>query len=95
MNPFDDDAADFLVLVNDAGQHSLWPTFRPVPQGWRTVYGPGARSGALAYVEANWPDITARPQTEAAAPAGPAHSADPMAATAGPARHGSAPAPAS
>ncbi len=63
MNPFDDDAADFLVLVNDAGQHSLWPTFRPVPQGWRTVYGPAARSAALAYVEANWPDITARPRT--------------------------------
>ena len=76
MNPFDDDAADFLVLVNDAGQHSLWPTFRPVPQGWRTVYGPGARSGALAYVEANWPDITARPQTEAAAPAAEAAPAE-------------------
>ncbi len=60
MNPFDDDAADFLVLVNDVGQHSLWPTFRPVPDGWHTVYGPGPRSGALAYVEANWTDITPR-----------------------------------
>lgn len=61
MNPFDDETAHFLVLVNDAGQHSLWPTFRPVPEGWRSVYGPGPRPDALAYVEANWTDITPRP----------------------------------
>ncbi|MGC5412591.1 MbtH family NRPS accessory protein, partial [Streptomyces sp. DT225] len=24
-NPFEDDEARFLVLVNGAGQHSLWP----------------------------------------------------------------------
>lgn len=57
MNPFDDDSADFLVLVNELGQHSLWPTFRPVPQGWRTVAGPAPRAEALAFVEENWPDI--------------------------------------
>ncbi|GAB94935.1 MbtH protein [Kineosphaera limosa] len=66
MNPFDDDDADFLVLVNDAGQHSLWPTFRPVPAGWRTVYGPGPRGDALAYVEANWHDIRPLAPTQAA-----------------------------
>ena len=62
MNPFDDDSADFLVLVNDLGQHSLWPTFRPVPQGWETVHGPVPRPEALAYVETHWRDITPRPR---------------------------------
>lgn len=59
MNPFDDDTAQFLVLVNEAGQHSLWPTFRAVPDGWRTVHGPDDRASALAYVDEHWPDITA------------------------------------
>ena len=26
-NPFDDKNATFLVLVNEEGQHSLWPSF--------------------------------------------------------------------
>ncbi len=32
-NPFDDPDGTFYVLVNDEGQHSLWPTFADVPQG--------------------------------------------------------------
>ena len=39
-NPFDDPSAKFFVLVNQEGQHSLWPEFRPAPQGWQAVYGP-------------------------------------------------------
>lgn len=35
VNPFDDPDATFLVLVNDEGQHSLWPAFADVPDGWR------------------------------------------------------------
>lgn len=69
MNPFDDDDAQFLVLVNDAGQHSLWPTFREVPPGWDTVHGPGTRQDALTYVEANWTDITPRHRDRAGTPA--------------------------
>ncbi|MFF1480472.1 MbtH family protein [Streptomyces sp. NPDC058301] len=30
-----------LVLVNAAGEHSLWPAFAPVPAGWDAV-GPAA-----------------------------------------------------
>ncbi|WP_369027930.1 MbtH family NRPS accessory protein, partial [Nocardia farcinica] len=26
-NPFDDDNARFYVLINDEGEHSMWPTF--------------------------------------------------------------------
>jgi MbtH protein len=33
-NPFDDNDGTFLVLVNAEGQHSLWPSFAPVPPGW-------------------------------------------------------------
>ncbi|MYU24109.1 MbtH family protein [Streptomyces sp. SID8352] len=66
-NPWDDADAVFLVLVNDEGQHSLWPATTPVPPGWRTAQGPAARSACLAYVEENWTDL--RPRSLAVPPA--------------------------
>ena len=57
INPFDDDNASFLVLVNDEEQHSLWPTFADVPAGWRVVYGEADRAACLDYIEQNWTDI--------------------------------------
>lgn len=59
-NPFDDDNADFVVLVNDEEQHSLWPVFADVPDGWRVVFGEAQRAACLEYIEANWPDIRPR-----------------------------------
>lgn len=56
-NPFDDDTIEHLVLVNDEGQHSLWPEFAEIPSGWNRVHGPVLRQEALAYVERNWTDL--------------------------------------
>lgn len=56
-NPFDDPDGTFLVLVNDEGQHSLWPSFVAVPDGWRTVYGEDTKDGCVAYVEHHWTDL--------------------------------------
>lgn len=38
-SPFDDrgDEPSHVLLVNAAGEHSLWPVFAEVPAGWRTV----------------------------------------------------------
>ena len=56
-NPFEDDNAEYLVLVNDEGQYSLWPVFCDVPSGW-SVTGPRAkRQECLAWIEANWTDM--------------------------------------
>jgi MbtH protein len=56
-NPFDDKDGRFYVLVNDEEQHSLWPTFSPVPEGWRIVFGEESRDACIAYVEENWTDM--------------------------------------
>lgn len=56
-NVFDDENGEFLVLVNDEGQHSLWPSFHDVPGGWNVVFGPEKRPGCLDYVEQNWVDM--------------------------------------
>lgn len=60
IDPFEIDDASYLVLVNDLGQHSLWPEAIDVPAGWRTVFRPGGRQDCLDYVVANWTDITPR-----------------------------------
>lgn len=67
MNPFDDDDGSFYVLVNDEDQHSLWPAFATVPDGWRIVFGQGSRANCLAYVEETWTDMRPRSLREAMA----------------------------
>lgn len=57
VNPFDDDNGSFLVLINGANQHSLWPVFADVPAGWRAVYGEAHGAACLDYIEQNWPDM--------------------------------------
>ncbi|ANN20075.1 MbtH family protein [Amycolatopsis orientalis] len=56
-NPFDNEDGSFFVLVNDEGQHSLWPSFAEVPSGWTRVLGETTRQECLAYVEENWTDL--------------------------------------
>ena len=55
-NPFDDENGVFHVLVNDEGQHSLWPCLVDVPEGWTQVCE-GTRQDCLDYVETNWTDM--------------------------------------
>jgi MbtH protein len=66
-NPFDDESAQFLVLVNDENQHSLWPVFADVPDGWRTAFGPGDRASAVGYVEKSWTDMRPKSLADAMA----------------------------
>jgi uncharacterized protein YbdZ (MbtH family) len=60
-NPFDDPDGTFLVLVNDEGQHSLWPEFADVPSGWTRTFGPAPRTECLDHITTAWTDL--RPTT--------------------------------
>jgi MbtH protein len=64
-NPFDDDEARFLVLVNDEGQHSLWPAFADVPGGWLVAHPEDTRQTCVDYVEKAWTDMRPRSLAEA------------------------------
>jgi MbtH protein len=64
-NPFEDKDQSYLVLVNDEGQHSLWPGFAAVPAGWKIAFGPGDRELCLGYVNEQWTDM--RPKSLIAA----------------------------
>lgn len=56
-NPFDREDGVFLVLVNEQGQHSLWPSFAPVPDGWEKVFGEDTRNACIDYIQAHWQDL--------------------------------------
>nr|QRW40811.1 protein MbtH [bacterium] len=64
-NPFEDADGKFLVLVNDEGQHSLWPSFAEVPGGWQVVVQETDRQSCLDYINQNWTDM--RPKSLVAA----------------------------
>jgi MbtH protein len=66
-NPFDDESSTFYVLVNDEEQHSLWPSFADIPDGWRIVFGTEERGTCLAYIEENWTDLRPKSLREAMA----------------------------
>ena len=56
-NPFEDDNAEYLVLINHEEQYSLWPAFRDIPAGW-TATGPrGKRRECLDWIDKNWTDM--------------------------------------
>lgn len=47
----------FVVLINQEGQHSIWPAAKAVPAGWRCVNASASKSDSLAFVEGNWTDM--------------------------------------
>jgi len=56
-NPFDDESARFVVLVNAERQYSLWPAASAVPGGWETARPEGSHAECLEFIEATWVDM--------------------------------------
>jgi MbtH protein len=56
-NPFEDENGVYHVLVNDEGQHSLWPSFIAVPQGWTIIHKSDSRAACLEFINRNWTDM--------------------------------------
>ncbi|MGA7490492.1 MAG: MbtH family protein [Xanthobacteraceae bacterium] len=56
-NPFEDENGVYHVLVNDEGQHSLWPSFIAVPAGWTIVHESASRAACLEFINQNWTDM--------------------------------------
>lgn len=56
---FDDENADYFVVVNDEEQYSIWPASRVehLPSGWYTVGDARSRDEALTHIEQVWTDM--------------------------------------
>ncbi|MFK4105087.1 MbtH family protein [Streptomyces sp. NPDC019531] len=64
-NPFEQDDAPYVVLINDEEQYSLWPAFAEVPAGWRVALDSGSRQDCLDYIETHWTDMRPKSLREA------------------------------
>ena len=60
MNPFDDPDGQFMVLINEEEQYSLWPGRLTVPAGWRIVLANDTRQACLDFIEESWTDLRPR-----------------------------------
>jgi MbtH protein len=69
-NPFEDENGTYHVLINDEGQHSLWPSFVEVPDGWTIILKSDTRAACLEFINKNWTDM--RPKSLIAAMEGSA-----------------------
>ncbi|MGK4582314.1 MbtH family protein [Kitasatospora sp. HPMI-4] len=59
-SPFDDENSDYLVLINDEQQYSLWPAFAAIPQGWTVALDRSARAQCAEYIRTHWSDLRPR-----------------------------------
>ncbi|MGL4317024.1 MAG: MbtH family protein [Pseudomonas sp.] len=54
---WDNEQTIFEVVVNDEEQYSIWPDYKELPAGWRTVGKKGRKPECLAYIEEVWTDM--------------------------------------
>jgi MbtH protein len=63
----------YVVVLNDEEQYSIWPQGRDLPEGWRSAGKEGTKDECLAYVDEVWTDmrpLSLRKQMEEQAAAG-------------------------
>jgi MbtH protein len=56
-NPFEDEKGEFVVLVNEEGQYSLWPAHLDIPLGWEATGPKGERKICLDWIDESWTDM--------------------------------------
>ncbi len=50
-------ADQYLVVVNDEEQYSIWAEGRPIPAGWQPVGVGGSRETCLSHIAEVWTDM--------------------------------------
>lgn len=56
-NPFENENAKYLVLINEEEQYSLWPEAIAVPSGWVACFGPEMKKVCQEFIEDHWQDM--------------------------------------
>ncbi|KVN12733.1 MULTISPECIES: MbtH family NRPS accessory protein [unclassified Burkholderia] len=54
---WDREDTEFNVVVNHEEQYSIWPVYKEVPAGWKTVGVSGKKAVCLDYIEKTWIDM--------------------------------------
>lgn len=53
----EEDTTIYHVVVNREEQYSIWPDYKEVPNGWRTVGKTGPKQECLDYIKEVWTDM--------------------------------------
>ena len=53
----DEDTTIYHVVVNHEEQYSIWPEYKEVPKGWKTVGRTGPKQECLDYIKDVWTDM--------------------------------------
>ncbi|MEQ7922662.1 MbtH family NRPS accessory protein [Xanthomonas sp. WHRI 1810A] len=53
----DSENTQFRVVINHEEQYSLWPDYKAIPDGWKSVGIEGNKQTCLDYIEATWTDM--------------------------------------
>ncbi|HZQ27700.1 MAG TPA: MbtH family NRPS accessory protein [Acidimicrobiales bacterium] len=56
---------EYVVVINDEEQYSIWPVGRELPAGWRDVGVRGPKQACLDHIEEVWTDMRPRSVREA------------------------------
>ena len=47
----------YEVVMNDEEQYSIWPAWKEIPLGWKTVGKSGVKQVCLSYIDEVWTDM--------------------------------------
>ena len=53
----EEDQTIYAVVVNEEEQYSIWPEYKQLPPGWRTVGKSGPKAECLAHIKEVWTDM--------------------------------------
>ncbi|NJL19904.1 MAG: MbtH family NRPS accessory protein [Leptolyngbyaceae cyanobacterium SM1_3_5] len=52
-----EDTTVYQVVINEEEQYSIWPNYREVPLGWRSIGKSGRKQECLDYIKEVWTDM--------------------------------------
>jgi MbtH protein len=57
VEPDEEEAAVYDVVVNIEEQYSIWRVGKKLPEGWRRAAFSGSKDDCLAWIEREWTDM--------------------------------------
>lgn len=52
-----EDTTIYQVVMNHEEQYSIWPSYKELPLGWKSVGKSGPKAECLRYIEEVWTDM--------------------------------------
>lgn len=47
----------YRVVISEEDQYSIWPTWKEIPLGWKSVEKEGSKEECLSFIKETWVDM--------------------------------------